>query len=55
VRNKFRIGKNAYGWFVAVPRNTYPYSGYDVIEDVGSFEAAVALFNHIRWSWSSIR
>lgn len=47
-RHKLRVGKNVNGWFVAIPQG---WGGYDVIEDVGSFDGAMSLANHITSSW----
>lgn len=48
-RRKLKVGKNAQGWFVAVPQG---WGGYHVLEDVGSFHGAVSLARHIVASWS---
>ena len=50
-KHKVRVGKNVNGWFVAIPNNLY---GYDVMEDVGSFESAVALADHLIYQWGAI-
>ena len=51
-RHKLRVGKNGRGWFVAIPRS---YGGFDVIEDVGSFESAWALATHLIYHWAVLR
>lgn len=40
MRQKYKIGKNPWGWFLSIPGW---WGGYDVIEELPSHEAAVTL------------
>lgn len=42
--HKYKIGKNRFGWFLAIPRW---WGGYDVIDSLPSHEAAVALMERM--------
>lgn len=50
-RNKFRVGKNDRGWFVAIPQG---WGGYNVIEAFDTHEQAMAAYNHFRSYWSDV-
>ena len=45
IHAKFRIGKNYYGWFVAIPSW---YGSFSVLEGFPSFESAIEFFNRHR-------
>lgn len=45
---KFKIGKNPFGWFLSIPKW---WGGYDVIEELPTHEAAIALMDHYRSSF----
>lgn len=49
---RVKIGKNWNGWYVSLPRW---WGGYDVIENLNSFEAAWAVYDQQRKSWARSR
>ena len=44
-QQKYRIGKNSNGWYLAIPRW---WGSFDVIDMLPSFESAVELFDRHR-------